>query len=231
MCHVKIIPCHTDVTNSSVICDIPLYIIATACIVCTLDETEAFEKEWDHKVHAYNNNMGMMLGGHHHRRSLNQPALAFKPHHSEDYQQPTSMRHKEKRHRQEHRDNDDDKYADFELAGRTKPRHSRIDRDTQHHNVPIELDPDSHHHQHDKSKSLRASKRKEMDPDPGHQQSRPMAPGIGHRSKLSKNVNFPDDTHDDRPVRKESHHYSKYARDNGRHSTKRSTTDHYSEML
>ena len=60
--------------------------------------------------------------------------------------------------------------------------------------------------------------------DAGHHHGRPKAPGVGHRSKPPKNVNFPDD---DRLVRKESHHYAKHTRDNSRHSTKKSASNQF----
>jgi len=161
-----------------------------------------FEKEWDQKVHSYNR-PDMILGRNHHKRPSNHLALASRPYHIQDYdQETTTAPHKERkrerhsRHR-EHFGSEDNKYD-------------------QH----VTTDLDSDLHQHGKPKGLRASKL-----DAGHHHSRPKAPGVGHRSKLSKNVNFPDDI--DVPVRKQPHHYSKYAQESSRHSTKKSTNSQF----
>ena len=199
-----------------------------------LDEADAFEKQWDQQVHSYNH-AGMVLGGRHHRRPLNQRALSSKPYHSQDYdEEATGVPHQEKRkekHRyhQEHFDNEAERYVNQDYAARTRPHHSlTTDADIQYPHASTELDPDFHQQYHGKPKGLRASKRNNTEMDAGHHHgSRPRAPGVGHRSKPQKNVKFPDDDTDGRFVRKESHHYAKHARDNSCHSTKKSTSNQF----
>lgn len=80
---------------------------------------------------------------------------------------------------------------------------------------------DNNYDQHfnGKPKGLRTSRL-----DAGHHH-RPKAPGVGHRSKPPKNVNFSNDI--DVPVRKQPHHYSKHAQESGHHSTKKSATNQF----
>ena len=190
------------------------------CLGHVLDEADAFEKEWDQKVHSYNH-AGMLLGERHHRRPLNQRALSSRPYHNDE--EATGVPHQEKRkekyhHHQERFDNEDH-------AARTRPHHSlATDTDVQYPHASTEMDPGFHQQHHGKPKGLRASKRNNAEMDAGHHHGRPKAPGVGHRSKPPKNVNFPDD---DGLVRKESHHYAKHTRDNSRHSTKKSASNQF----
>lgn len=181
------------------------------------DESEMFEREWDQKIHSYNHH-GMLLGGRHHQRPMNQPALSSKPYHSQDYEEATALPHKERkkekfRHHQGHFDGEDNR----DHAARTRPHHSHVgaERDTQYQqHASTDVYPECHHQQgHSKPKGLRASKRNIAELDAGHHQGRPKAPGVGHRSKPPKSVNFSDDS-DSRPVRKQSHHYSQKSASN-----------------
>lgn len=168
----------------------------------------------------------MLLDGRHHRRPLNQYALSSKPYHSQDYdEEATGIPHQEKRkekrrHHQEH-------FGSEDHAARTRPHHSlATDTDLQYPHAST--DPDFHQQHHGKPKGLRASKRNNTEMDAGHHHgSRPKAPGVGHRSKPPKSVNFPDDDTNDRLVRKESHHYAKHARDNSHHSMKKSASNQF----
>lgn len=195
-------------------------------LVYILDESEMFEKEWDQTVHTYNH-PNMIHGGRHHRRSLNQPALASKPYHSQDYEGvPHKERKKEKhRHHQDHFDSEDNGYAaDLDHATRMRPHHSHTG-DAMHQHASTDLHPGLHQ-SHGKPKGLRASKRDNAELDAGQYYGRPKAPAVGHRSKPPKTVNFPDES-DSRPVRKQSHHYSKYREDTGHHSTKKSASNQF----
>ena len=171
----------------------------------------------------------MLLGGRHHRRPPNQYALSSKPYHSQDYEETTGVPHqrkrKERHHHQEHFDNEAEKYGNHDHVARTRPHHSlATDTDAQYQHD--ELNPDVHQQHQGKPKGLQASKRNNTELDAGHHRGRPKPPGVGHRSKPPKNVNFLDDT-DDRFVRKESHHYAKHAQDNGHHSTKKSASNQF----
>ena len=193
-----------------------------------------FEKEWDHKIHSYNH-PGMVLGGRH-RGSVNKPALTYKPYDSQEYGDATGVPHKErkkeKHHRhQEHFDSEDNsRFPDLDHAMRLRPHHSYadVDNDIKYQHGSNDLHSDHHQHSHSKPRGLRASKRNNVEFDAGHPHGRPKAPGVGYRSIPSKTVQFPDEV-DDRPVRKQFHHYPKYGQDYGRHSTKKST-DKVSEV-
>lgn len=191
-------------------------------VSCTLDESEMFEKEWDHKIRSYNH-PGMVHGGRH-RGSMNKPALAYKPYDSQEYGDATAVPHKErKNHRhQEHFDSEDHgRFPDLDHAARSRPHHSYTDVDDnmKYQHGSNDFHSDHHQHSHSKPRGLRASKRNNAELDAGYPQSRPKAPGVGHR----KTVKFPDEA-DDRPVRKQSYHYPNYGQDHGRHSTKKSTS-------
>lgn len=184
-----------------------------------------FEKEWDQRIHLYNH-AGMMLGRSHHRRPLNHPALSFQPHYSHDREETTVQPHKERKkekrhHHQEHFDDD----VDLDHArNRTRPHHSQFntDMEAKHQHASTNVDPELHQH-HGKPKGLRASKRNNVELDSGHHLGRPKAPGVGHKSKPPKTVNFTDDV----PIRKQPHHYAMHAQDGSRHSAKKSASNRF----